>query len=106
MKSVLAFGPDAVILGADPPQLDCCDLVSEIKGSEQTQNIRVVMLAPGGSGERTRGMDLGADDILSIPFDPHDCWRAFGCNYGQDTSRMSFESGCVLPREIEALPSR
>jgi serine protease Do len=72
MKSVLAFGPDAVILGADPPQLDCCDLVSEIKGSEQTQNIRVVMLAPGGSGERTRGMDLGADDILSIPFDPHE----------------------------------
>jgi two-component system, OmpR family, phosphate regulon response regulator PhoB len=58
IKSVLAFGPDVVILGADPPQLDCCDLLSEIKGSEHTQNIRVVMLSPGGSGERTRGMDL------------------------------------------------
>ena len=32
MKSVLDFGPDAVLLGADPPQLDCCDLLSEIKG--------------------------------------------------------------------------
>ncbi len=72
MKSVLAFGPDAVILGANPPQLDCCDLLSEIKGSEPTQHIRVVMLAPGGSGERTRGMDLGADDVLSLPFDPHE----------------------------------
>jgi len=72
IKSVLAFGPDAVILGADPPQLDCCDLLSEIKGSEHTQNIRVVMLSPGGSGERTRGMDLGADDVLSLPFDPHE----------------------------------
>jgi S1-C subfamily serine protease/DNA-binding NarL/FixJ family response regulator len=72
MKSILAFGPDAVILGANPPQLDCCDLVSEIKGSEHTQNIRVVMLSPGGSGERTRGMDLGADDVLSLPFDPHE----------------------------------
>src|SRR5882724_5529110 len=72
MKSVLAFRPDAVILGADPPQLDCCDLLSEIKGSEHTQNIRVVMLSPGGSGERTRGMDLGADDVLSVPFDPHE----------------------------------
>jgi DNA-binding response OmpR family regulator len=30
MKSVLAFDPDAVILGANPPQLDCCDLLSEI----------------------------------------------------------------------------
>jgi S1-C subfamily serine protease/DNA-binding NarL/FixJ family response regulator len=72
MKSVLAFGPDVAILGADPPQLDCCGLLSEIKGSEHTQNVRVVMLSPGGSGERTRGMDLGADDVLSLPFDPHE----------------------------------
>jgi DNA-binding response OmpR family regulator/S1-C subfamily serine protease len=72
MKAVLAFDPDAVVLGADPPQLDCCDLLSEIKGSEHTQNIRVVMLAPGGSGERTRGLDLGADDVLSLPFDSHE----------------------------------
>src|ERR1700755_1031631 len=72
MKSLLAFSPDSVILGADPPQLDCCDLLSEIKGSEHTQNIRVVMLSHGGSAERTRGVDLGADDVLSLPFDPQE----------------------------------
>jgi DNA-binding response OmpR family regulator len=72
MKTVLSFAPDAVILGADPPQLDCCSLLSEIKGSEQTQNIRVLMLAPGGPAERTRGLDLGAYDVLSLPFDPHE----------------------------------
>src|SRR6201987_2416466 len=72
MKAVLAFNPDAVVLGADPPQLDCCDLLSEIKGSEHTQNIRVLMLSPGGSGERTRGLDLGPDDVLSLPFGPHE----------------------------------
>ena len=72
MRSVLEFEPDIVILGADPPRLDCCDLLSEIKGSESTQNIRVVMLSPGGSGERTRGLDLGADDVVSLPFDPHE----------------------------------
>jgi DNA-binding response OmpR family regulator/S1-C subfamily serine protease len=72
MKAVLAFDPDAVILGADPPQLDCCDLLSEIKGSEHTRNIRVVMLSHGGAMERTRGLDLGADDVLSVPFDPHE----------------------------------
>src|SRR5712675_2531347 len=69
MKAVLAFDPDVVILGADPPQLDCCDLLSEIKSSRQTHNIRVVMLSPGGSAERSRGLDLGADDVLSLPFD-------------------------------------
>src|SRR4029077_21111961 len=66
------FNPDTVVMGADPPQLDCCDLLSEIKGSEHTQNVRVVMLSPGGSGERTRGLDLGADDVLSLPFDSHE----------------------------------
>src|SRR5262252_2089728 len=72
MKSVLTFDPDVVILGANPPQLDCCDLLSEIKGSERTQNIRVLIVSPGGSGERTRGLDLGADDVLSLPVDPHE----------------------------------
>ena len=72
IKAVLAFDPDAVILGANPPQLDCCDLLSEIKSSKDTHNIRVVMLAPGGSAERTRGLDLGADDVLSLPFDSHE----------------------------------
>jgi DNA-binding response OmpR family regulator len=69
---VLAFDPDVVVLGADPPQLDCCDLLSEIKSSRQTHNIRVVMLSPGGPAERTRGLDLGADDVLSLPLDPHE----------------------------------
>ena len=72
IRSVLAFNPDAVILGADPPQLNCCDLLSEIKGSDRSQNIRVLMLSPGGSAERTRGLDLGADDVLSLPFEPHE----------------------------------
>jgi DNA-binding response OmpR family regulator len=72
MKTVLAFDPDVVVLGADPPRLDCCDLLSEIKGSRNTHNIRVVMLSQGGSAERTRGLDLGADDVLSLPFDAHE----------------------------------
>src|SRR5262249_7079045 len=72
MKTVLSFVPEAVILGADPPQLDCCALLSEIKGSDRTQDVRVVMLSPGGSAERTRGLDLGADDVLSLPFDPNE----------------------------------
>jgi serine protease Do len=70
MTAVLGFEPDLVILGADPPQLDCCDLLSEIKASRHTQNIRVVMLVHGNSAERTRGLDLGADDALSLPLDP------------------------------------
>jgi serine protease Do len=72
MKAVLDFNPDALILGAYPRELDCCDLLAEVKGSERTQNIRVVMLSRGGPADRTRGLDLGADDVLSLPFDAHE----------------------------------
>jgi DNA-binding response OmpR family regulator len=72
MKAVLGFMPDVVVLGADPPKLDCCDLLSEIKGTEHTQTIRVVLLSKGGSAERSRGLDLGADDVLSLPYDPQE----------------------------------
>ena len=72
MRAIAVFSPDVVVLGADPPQIDCCDLLSQIKGSEVTQSIRVVMLSPGGSSERTRGMDLGADDVLSLPLEQHE----------------------------------
>jgi len=72
MRTVLAFDPDAVLLGADPARIDRCDLLSQIKGSEHTQDIRVVILSPGGSAERIQGMGLGADDVLSVPFDRHE----------------------------------
>jgi S1-C subfamily serine protease/CheY-like chemotaxis protein len=72
MKSVLAFDPDVVILGSNPPQLDCCDLLSDIKSSEHTRNICVLMMSQGGSAERTRWLDLGADDVLPQPFDMHE----------------------------------
>jgi DNA-binding response OmpR family regulator/S1-C subfamily serine protease len=72
MTSVFAFGPDAVLLGADALRLDGCHLLSQIKGSAQTQDIRVVILSPGGSAERIRGICLGADDVLSVPFNPNE----------------------------------
>src|SRR5215813_4749074 len=69
LKTVLASMPDVIVLGASPPQLDCCDLLADVKRSEQARHIRVIMLADGGSAERIRGLDLGADDVLSLPFD-------------------------------------
>jgi DNA-binding response OmpR family regulator/S1-C subfamily serine protease len=72
MKAVLSFSPDAAILGANLLHLECCDLLSEIKSSEHTHSIRVLILSPGGPAERTRALDLGADDALSLPIDPHE----------------------------------
>src|SRR5579859_5512467 len=69
LKTVLTFMPDVIVLRANPPDLDCCDLLADVKRSEQARHIRVIMLAEGGSAERIRGLELGADDVLSLPFD-------------------------------------
>ena len=69
LKTVLQSGADVIVLGANPPQLDCCDLLADIKASEPARYTRVIMLAAGGAAERVRGLELGADDVLSIPFD-------------------------------------
>ena len=69
IKAIVQFDPEVIVLVGNPHQLNCCDLLSQVKSFEHTQRIRVVMLSPGGSGERTRGLDLGADDVLSLPFD-------------------------------------
>jgi DNA-binding response OmpR family regulator len=105
MKAILKFDPDAIVLGANPPQLDCCDLLSQIKGSEHTKDVRVVMLSPGGPEERTRGLDLGADDVLSLPFDPHELLSRLR-NCGANSLRTSFRNGCVSRRRIETLPGK
>ncbi|HJZ96414.1 MAG TPA: hypothetical protein VKE70_07895, partial [Candidatus Solibacter sp.] len=34
LKMVLASMPDVIVLGASPPQLDCCDLLADVKRSE------------------------------------------------------------------------
>lgn len=69
LKTVLESMPDVIVLGANPPQLDCCDLLADVKGSEQARHVRVIMVAAGGSAERVRGLDLGADDVVSLPLE-------------------------------------
>ena len=45
--------------------LQCCNALAEIKGLAATASTRVILLTRGGGVERARGLDLGADDVLS-----------------------------------------
>ena len=72
LKNIVESMPDVIVLGANPPQLDCCELLADVKGSEQTRQIRVIMVSAGASAERVRGLELGADDVLSLPINDHE----------------------------------
>jgi DNA-binding response OmpR family regulator len=69
VRAVLEHQPDLILLQTDVRTLDCCGLLTQLKGNEATAPVKVILLADGGPLERSRALDLGADDVLSIPFE-------------------------------------
>jgi DNA-binding response OmpR family regulator len=60
---------DLLLLSADLADIQCCDALTEVKGNAATAGTRVVLLIQGGAAERARGLDLGADEVLTLPWD-------------------------------------
>jgi S1-C subfamily serine protease/CheY-like chemotaxis protein len=70
VDEVLAISPELLIMEATPSNLSCCGLISQIKASPDPRTLKIVMIVHGGALERARGLDLGADDVVSFPFEP------------------------------------
>jgi S1-C subfamily serine protease/DNA-binding response OmpR family regulator len=70
VDEILAGSPGVVITEATPSDLSCCGVVSQIKARHDPRTPKIVMVVHGGALERARGLDLGADDVISFPFDP------------------------------------
>jgi DNA-binding response OmpR family regulator/S1-C subfamily serine protease len=60
---------DLLLLSADLADVQCCDALSEVKGNAATEGTRVILLTRGGGAERARGLDLGADEVLTSPWE-------------------------------------
>lgn len=70
VDDILAGSPGVVITQATPSDLSCCGIISQIKASPGPRTPRIVMVVHGGALERARALDLGADDVISAPFEP------------------------------------
>src|SRR5215472_1753356 len=70
VRTVLQHEPDLILLQTDVRTLDCCGLLVQLKGNDTTAPVKIILLAEGGPLERSHALDLGADDVLSIPFEP------------------------------------
>jgi DNA-binding response OmpR family regulator len=68
--TVLQHQPDLILLQTDVATLDCCGLIAQLKANEASAPVKIILLANGGALERSRALDLGADDAVSIPFEP------------------------------------
>src|SRR5712692_3497422 len=68
-KFVQDAGISLLLLSADLADIQCCDALAEVKGNAATAGTRVILLTHGGGAERARGLDLGADDVLTSPWE-------------------------------------
>jgi S1-C subfamily serine protease/DNA-binding NarL/FixJ family response regulator len=69
VEEILTLRPGVVITEATPSDLSCCGVITQLKASATSQTLRIIMIVHGGALERARALDLGADDVISSPFD-------------------------------------
>jgi diguanylate cyclase (GGDEF)-like protein len=68
-----ASQPDLILLDVMMPDVDGYEICFKLRSNPLTVNIPIVMLtALGEIGERVRGMQMGADDYITKPFDPRE----------------------------------
>jgi DNA-binding response OmpR family regulator/S1-C subfamily serine protease len=63
-------GTDLLLLSADLNDIQCCDALAEVKGNAATAGTRVILLTQGAGAERARALELGADEVLTFPWEP------------------------------------
>jgi S1-C subfamily serine protease/DNA-binding response OmpR family regulator len=70
VDEVLALSPEVLITEASPTDLSCCGMISQLNAQSDTRSsVKIVMVVRGGALERARALDLGADDVITFPFD-------------------------------------
>jgi DNA-binding response OmpR family regulator len=72
LKKVRDFHPDVIVLDVMLPEMDGFETATKIR---ETSEVPIVMLtARGDVADRITGLETGADDYLSKPFDVRELW--------------------------------
>jgi DNA-binding response OmpR family regulator len=70
LRLAVATPPDLVLLDILMPDIDGLELLSRLRVNPATTNVPVVLLtARADAHDRVRGLELGADDYITKPFD-------------------------------------
>ncbi|HKI11606.1 MAG TPA: trypsin-like peptidase domain-containing protein [Candidatus Acidoferrum sp.] len=60
---------DLLLLALDSADSESSGTLAAIRGHNAASQVRVLLLTPGGKEALSRGLDLGADDAVAVPFD-------------------------------------
>src|SRR6266478_3326877 len=70
VEEMLTLSPEVIVTEVTPSDLGNCGLISQIKARSDPRTSKAVLIIHGGALERARALDLGADDVVSFPFEP------------------------------------
>jgi DNA-binding response OmpR family regulator len=69
VDEIISFQTQVLIAEATPTDLSCCHLISRMKSVTGQPLPKIVLIVYGGALERSRGVELGADDVLPAPIE-------------------------------------
>jgi DNA-binding response OmpR family regulator len=73
IEVAIASKPDVIVSDIMMPNVSGIELVQALKADESTASIPIVLLsAKAQTGDLKAGMDAGADDYVTKPFEPLD----------------------------------
>ena len=71
LERVRSHGPDLVVCDIMMPKVNGLEVVERLRADESTKGLPVILLsAKAQASEVQKGLDAGADDYITKPFDP------------------------------------